>query len=297
MADLLASKPVRADLPGGGRLHIERRIPLMCVYRKRATDAGIEEIIGGEPAFMILPDEPPHARNALKLLRTTVEHLAKDLGGFLLVEVWAKSQAQCVPLAAMIDGESDGHSARFEISAPAMMIPRHTIQSLCKSLGRDTLPFGGAQVTLQPYDAVAPPGTKPLLRLRECRDWNCYLLGIVARPVYRQDALHELNAAAMHSMSRDLHIALEQANFAFVRQRKTLRPAHFHAPERRSVVKSVLDIDRQLAEIDRSFDLLLQATPVNAESAWREFRRSRFEKPPVFYYRPLSVDPVLLKRR
>jgi uncharacterized protein (TIGR02421 family) len=98
-------------------------------------------------------------------------------------------------------------------------------------------------------------------------------------------------------MSRDLHIAVEQANFAFARQRKTLRPAHFHAPGRRSVVKAVLDIDRQLAEIDRSFDLLLQATPVNAENAWREFRRSRFEKPPAFYYRPVSVDPVLLKRQ
>jgi uncharacterized protein (TIGR02421 family) len=94
-----------------------------------------------------------------------------------------------------------------------------------------------------------------------------------------------------------MHNALEQANFAFVRQRKTLRPAHFHAPGRRSVVKSVLEIDRQLAEIDRSFDLLLQATPVNAESAWCEFERSDFEKPPVFYYRPLSIDPALLKRQ
>src|SRR5439155_20435653 len=122
-------------------------------------------------------------------------------------------------------------------------------------------------------------------------------LGVKVRPAYRQAATQEINPSMMHSMSRDLHIALEQANFAFVQQRKTLRPAHFHAPGRSSVVKAVLDIDRQLAEIDRSFDLLLQATPVNAESAWREFRRSRFEKPPVFYYRPLAVDPVLLKRQ
>jgi uncharacterized protein (TIGR02421 family) len=62
-------------------------------------------------------------------------------------------------------------------------------------------------------------------------------------------------------------------------------------------VKSVLDIDRQLVEIARSFDLLLQATPVNAENGWREFRRSRFEKKPVFYYRPLPIDPVLSKRQ
>ena len=62
-------------------------------------------------------------------------------------------------------------------------------------------------------------------------------------------------------------------------------------------MKTVFDMDRQLAEIDRSFDLLLQATPVNAESAWRDFRRSRFDKPPVFYYRPLAIDPALLKRQ
>jgi uncharacterized protein (TIGR02421 family) len=197
----------------------------------------------------------------------------------------------------MTNGESDGQAAPFEITAPAVLIPRHTIEALCKSLGRDLLPFGGTRVALGAYEELAPPGFKPLLRLRECRDWNCYTLGIAVRPTYRHDAMREINPAAMHAMGRDLHIALEQANFAFVRQRKTLRPAHFHAPERRSVVKAVLDIDRQLADIDRSFDLLLQATPVNAESAWREFRRSRFEKAPVFYYRPLAVDPVLLKRQ
>ena len=42
---------------------------------------------------------------------------------------------------------------------------------------------------------------------------------------------------------------------------------------------------------------MLQATPVNAETAWREFRRSRFDKPPRFYYRPLAIDPTLLKRQ
>lgn len=50
----------------------------------------------------------------------------------------------------------------------------------------------------------------------------------------------------------------------------------------------MLEIDRQLAEIDRSFDLLLQATPVNAENAWLEFRRSRFSR--------LSFLPAALDR-
>jgi uncharacterized protein (TIGR02421 family) len=297
IADLSADRPVRVELPGGGRLHLERRLPMLCVYRNTADDAGTDQLLSGEPVYMIVPAGEHRAQRALKLLRTVVEFLAKEFGSFLLIEVWSERRTETSSLAISRNGDSESQAPRFEIAVPGERIPRPTTEALCQSLGRDVLPFGGAHVALGPYEDLAPPGFKPLLRLRECRDWNCFALGIVVRPEFRTDDTQEINPTAMHSMSRDLHIALEQANFAFVRQRKTLRPAHFHAPGHRSVVKAVLDIDRQLAEIDRSFDLLLQATPVNAESAWREFRRSRFDKPPVFYYRPLAVDPVLLKRQ
>jgi uncharacterized protein (TIGR02421 family) len=297
IADLSAGKPVCAELTGGGRLYIERRVPVLCVYRTTSDDIGAEQLLHGEPAYMIVPTGELRARKALKLLRAVVEHLAKQFGSFLLVEIWSAPQADLTDSTIATNGDAEAHANRFEIVVPGVRIPRATVEALCKSLGREVLPFGGAHVVLGPYENVAPVGLKPLVRLRECRDQNLFALGIAVRPVYRDPATQEINSSAMHSMSRDLHIALEQANFAFVRQKKTLRPAHFHAPGRTSVVKAVLDIDRQLAEIDRSFDLLLQATPVNAESAWREFSRSRFEKPPVFYYRPLAVDPVLLKRQ
>ncbi len=297
IADLLADKSVCADLPGGGRLHIERRVPLLCVYRDVPDGADIEQLVAGEPAYMIVPAGEQQARKALKLLRTVVEHLAKELGSFLLIEIWSDARTDDLALVTTTNGDANGQLERFEIVVPAVWIPRATVEALCKSLGRDVLPFGGSRVVLEPYETLAPPGSKPLLRLRECRDWNCFVLGIVVQTVDRGESSQEKHAAVMRATSRDLHIALEQANFAFVRQRKTLRPAHFHAPGRRSVVKAVLDIDRQLAEIDRSFDLLLQATPVNAENAWRDFRRSRFDQAPAFYYRPLAVDPALLKRQ
>jgi uncharacterized protein (TIGR02421 family) len=289
--------PICLELPGGGRLHIERRLPLLCVYRKTADDAGTDELLQGEPAYMIIPSGEHRTRKAIKVLRAVVEHLTREFGSFLLVEIWSARRNLALKSMGESNGHAEPHSDRFEIAVPGERIPRTTVEALCKSLGREVLPFGGAHVVLGAYENLAPPGEKPLLQMRECEKWNCFALGIIVQPLYRNEDNHEMNSSMMHSLSRDLHIALEQANFAFARQRKTLRPAHFHAPGRRSVVKAVLDIDRQLAEIDRSFDLLLQATPVNAESAWREFRRSRFEKPPVFYYRPLSVDPVLLKRQ
>ncbi len=296
VADLAEDRPVDVELPGGGRLHLERRRPLLCVYRRTANDIGTERLVVSEPAYLIIPTAVRPALQAVKLLRTVVEQLAQHFGSCLVIEIWASLPENAGVLPQALNGDGRSAAPPFEVLTPADRIPRATIEALSKSLGRDVLPYGGTRIVLSPFEELAPPGAKPLLRPRDCREGNCFVLGIPVRPDYRNPN-GEIIPEALRSTTRILHNALEQAEFAFIRQRKTLRPAHFHAPGRRSVVKSVLDIDRQLAEIDRSFDLLLQATPVNAESAWREFRRSGFETPPVFYYRPLSIDPTLLKRQ
>jgi uncharacterized protein (TIGR02421 family) len=296
LADLDQDQPLDIELPGGGRLHIERRVPLVCVYRHSDADAGTGQLIASEPAYMVVPSTARPALQALKLLRTVVEHLAQYFGSCLVVEIRSSVQLDATSPAQLINGDLQSATPTFEIHAPVTRIPRATVEALSKSLGRDVLPYGGTRILLTPFEQLAPAGLKPLLRPAACRESNCFLVTIVARPEYRDDRGQVL-PDALRQTCRSLHNALEQAAFAFIHRRKSLGPAHLHAPGRRSVVKSVLDIDRQLAEIDRSFDLLLQATPVNAETAWREFRRSRFEKAPVFLYRPLAVDPVLLKRQ
>lgn len=299
LADLADDKPIGLDLLGGGRLHFDRRLPFVCVYRRRAdqADDGTEQLITSEPSYMIVPAEPRPATQALQLLRATIEHLAEYFESFLLIEVWAAALTEAKDSLAPLNGDGNVMRPRFEIVAPAARIPRATIEELSKSLGKEMLPFGGTRIVLGPYEDMAPVDMKPLVRLRELKAWNGFSIGVVVRPVYRHETTQKLDSAVLQSTRHHLHGALEQAYFAFTRRRTSLRLPHYHAPERRSVVKSVLDVDRQLTEIARSFDLLLQATPVNAESAWREFRRSRFDKPPVFYYRPLAVDPTLLKRQ
>jgi uncharacterized protein (TIGR02421 family) len=122
------------------------------------------------------------------------------------------------------------------------------------------------------------------------------LLGLAIRPEQRGKESPLINLHSLRTIRRGLNIALRHAFFTFAHQRTNAQPTHY-VLGRQSIVKAVLEVDHQLAAIGRSFDLLLQATPVNAESAWREFRRDRFEKPPVFYYRPLALDPLLLKRQ
>jgi len=91
--------------------------------------------------------------------------------------------------------------------------------------------------------------------------------------------------------------ALQQAFFEFTRSCTTHRPRRYQTLGRRAVVKAVFEVDRMLSEVASTFDFLLQVTPVNFRAAWSEFKRRQFERAPVFYYRPLPVDPDLMKRK
>ena len=123
------------------------------------------------------------------------------------------------------------------------------------------------------------------------------MIGIEVPEVYRDAATGEPFPVVRRTLQRGFSRALKRAFFEFTRSETTHRPPHFHTLGRRSMVKAVWEVDRELAEVSTSFDLLLNVSPTNTDSAWRAFRRKRFESSPSFAYRPLSVDPSLLKRR
>ena len=57
-----------------------------------------------------------------------------------------------------------------------------------------------------------------------------------------------------------------------------------------------MDIDASLTEIERSVDLLLNVTPVNAADAWTDFERSDFASAPTLRLRQLDFEPDLVRR-
>ena len=57
-----------------------------------------------------------------------------------------------------------------------------------------------------------------------------------------------------------------------------------------------LAIDARLTEIERSVNLLLNVTPVNAAEAWADFERSDFGTAPTLRLRPLEFEPDLVRR-
>lgn len=62
------------------------------------------------------------------------------------------------------------------------------------------------------------------------------------------------------------------------------------------LIAPALDVDARLTEIERSVDLLLNVTPVNAAEAWADFERSDFGTAPTLRLRPLEFEPDLVRR-
>src|SRR5699024_2382750 len=44
------------------------------------------------------------------------------------------------------------------------------------------------------------------------------------------------------------------------------------------------------------FDFLLLETPINTQEAWRGFEKSNYHGNPVINYRPMPIDPELIRR-
>jgi uncharacterized protein (TIGR02421 family) len=291
---LAGNKRVRRTLPVWGRLHIDRQLPFLTVYRRPVgrQDRGTRQLILGEASYLSTVGDRQLRPSLSLLVQNVVKTLTPEFGAFLIVEVWSA--------ATETEGDAVESLARrpgFRILAPKSRAPVSTIEALEKALKQ----IGSQQLTSR-VDVVytrksGPKGLPPLMSPVTANDLNCFILGLEVLPIYHHPQTGELFPVLLRALHRGLSRALQQAFFEFSRTETTHRPPNYQVLGRRAVVKAVWGVDRELAKISSAFDLLLQVTPVNAGVAWAQFKRRRFERAPVFHYRPLAVDPALLKRR
>lgn len=296
---LQANRRVRRSLPEGGRLHIDRRLPFLCVYRRPADrpDEGTHQLVTGEASFLVASGSSRYRRSLARLVRRLTTLLASEFGAFLIIEVWSKPNNPQAVVSLDPDELLAEWKPQFVVATRGPNKPRWTIEMLERALRRIKVHRMSAEARTDDRRAWHAPGLPPLLPVAEARRLACHTLGVEVRPIYRDGQTGQTLPSTLRSLRRGFSRALKQTCFTFTRTSTTIRAEHFHALGRRAMVKAVWEVDRRLSEIHNSFDFLLQATPVNTAPAWREFRRSRFERAPVFHYRPLSVEPTLLKRR
>ncbi len=287
--ELMANRPVRKELPGGGRIHIDRQLPFLCIYREPTgrADAGTKRLVYSEASYITAA-----AGEDISGLTEAVAVLMRDIfGSFLIVEIWAMQSGEFSG-----QGKRDaGPAFRIYSRQPSELLS--TVESLQNRLKEVTLHRFHAAVEVVKTDKVAPKGQEPVLKEDVLQIENIHLLGLGVLPLYRDESGEVLYPLELKKLRRGVAKALKHAFFRFASDLTSSCPTHFDMLGRRLVTRAVWESDRALAEIDDAFDFLLQVTPVNTEEAWRVFREKNYRESPFFLYRPRPFDIPEMKRK
>lgn len=280
---------IRRNLPGGGRLRIDRQLPFLCVYRQPPgrSDVGTRQLVTTEASYLFASGEARHQGGLEMLVGGIASVLTEHFGAFLLLEIWASEDPP--PTSAV------QRRPVFRIhSADAASLPG-TVEAIAEGLRQVAVQGRKAEVQTTDTEAAGPPGLDPLRSM--CGDGleACFFVGLEVSPVYR-DA-ETLFPVLLHQLRRGVSVAVRKGVFAFAGIRGQPREKHFDAFGPSTMVRAARDVDQQLCDVSDAFDFLLQVTPVNAESAWHAFTQSGQDAEPELHYRHLPYQPNLLKRR
>lgn len=289
---LKMNKRVRRKLPVWGRVHIDRQLPFLCVYRKPTDrdDAGTERLLFGEAAYLVASCEAHLHRSLSSLVRRIVEAQAEAFGRVLVIEIWSSDQK------APRRQTAGAASPAFLIHAPSDRKMQRVVDCLHTSLASIQVHRHKANVAVKHVDIAPPDGCQPLIRRSDLGKLGVAWVGVEIRPVYRKPGTGVVYPLILRSLHRSFSRSLKRTFFEFSISHTRHQVPHFLSLGRRAVVKAVWDVDNRLADVSNSFSLLLTVTPTNADAAFSAFKRSRYEKAPEFTYPPIPVDTSLLKR-
>ncbi|MCB9475997.1 MAG: DUF1704 domain-containing protein [Deltaproteobacteria bacterium] len=285
---------VRRALPGGGRIHIDRPLPFIVVYRippKRA-DRGTKRLAIGEASYLVVPGDRQYRAGTQNLVRELTRTMVEKFGAFLVLEIWSGHDDD-----ARLDAHGDAPPPAFRLISGRSKAIRSTVEALDRALSQIVVFDRKATVELVRGGRRAPLEMPQLVPPGQLRKLGGFLLGLEVRSIYRDADNGAPYPLTLRALDRQMARSMLLAFYEFSQEQTSYREPHYQTLGRRAVVKAVWDVDRSLAEVSDAFDFLLAATPVNLAEAWAAFRRSKFQKTPAFRYRPLPVDPPLLKRK
>lgn len=284
---------VRRALAPDGRVHIDRQLPFLIVYRPPpgSPDPALRSLVASQASYVIAPSDASSRPFIHDLVERVATLQSEVFGGFLLIEVWLQ------PDAGDADTVADDIRPDFEVAIPRQLEETPSVAALVAGLSKVRILGQKANVLVRPSVPLAPQHETRLLSTATAKATSTHAIGIAAYATWRSSETGEIYPMVRRAMIQQVSRALAQTAFVFAREETSSRPLHYQALGRRAVVRAVRQVDHQLADVAESFDLLLTVTPVNADAAFKRFRRSKFDKPPRFQYRPHTVDPSLLKRQ
>jgi uncharacterized protein (TIGR02421 family) len=140
------------------------------------------------------------------------------------------------------------------------------------------------------------PSYNRLFTLKALQEKNIYALGLSIKTNYISPERETLPILQRH-YRESLGKSLSRLFFEYVRLYTDLNPAKFKLNIHTEITADVFEIDKAISTESLRFDFLLLVTPTNVNEAWLGFQKSKYTQLPHFQYRPMPIDPDLVKRR
>jgi hypothetical protein len=197
---------IRRTLPEGGRLHIDRPLPFICVYRRpQSGDAGTDRLVTTEASYLVGSGSARQAPGLKKLTEAVVATVAPEFGAFLLLEIRA--------------GRSDGQrSAGGLVAGPGFHLIAPRRDGLDEFLGKfegalSQIKLGGGRADVRVSEAgrVLPKGFGSLVSAAVAERTNCLVLGLEVAPIYRDPLTGDPYPLVLRELRRKLSLALKRS--------------------------------------------------------------------------------------
>ncbi len=272
-------KEISCRLPGNGVLHIEKDLPYLVIYRRQDEDKGTRRLVTSESSYMIIGNKDFNGYQ--DLLIHLSGNISSKLESYLLFEIYS----------------ADNDSSMFKIKGPAQKLPS-TLETLKEEFLKINTAFSGLYLDCEIMDTPhrQPEGMEPLMSIEQAKNCGAVLVGLEIPPVFRTED-NRLYPVFFRSFKDYVIKAIHRSFFDFIRVQTSAGVASFNALGRKYLKQIVFDIDKQLVDIEKSYQFLWLVSPANIHEIKQEFFKSNYDRVIDYHYRLLPVDPDVLKRR
>lgn len=286
--DFAGAGAYRKILEGGGRAHVDRPLPFLILNRySRADPDSLAKNVAATSSAYVTWTERACDREGRAAIGAIVRKLREKYERILLVSLYD------LPRDENLDDEAPRlESFTFRISTSDDPAAQRAARCLEQALAAIEVDLRHPEIA-SISKAYFEPGIEELVG--DGAGISHISLGLPQN--YRVPGEDGIYPQLLHELTIGIFDALLQAFHAFFAAIASNPPTHHRALGRSSFIAAARTVDRKLDGISSAFDFLLSVSPINSRQAFEQFKACKYESPPAFRYRPLTIDPEVAKRR
>lgn len=251
-------------------------VPYLFLYRQFfSPDPMLAELVKSEPAYFRVKDPE---MNISDWIAPIVNQLVEEFGACLIIEAWTAAPTQ--------EEDIQIHIARKNVQSIAQYLGKQleTEESITKvEIVTDTKTNATQSLS---------PASIQLDKLNS----NILYMGLEIKPKYLLGVNQQILPIDLRHFREAISRSLSKTFFEFIRIHTLSKPTSFKISHPKKMLPLAWEIDQKLARESQRFDFLLLVTPTNSYDAWLQFKKGNYRKVPVFHYRPMPIDPDIIKR-